>query len=62
MAARNMWRIEINIQEKIVRQFGYLQGIVGSILWPVFPGFAIKGQVMYVCIQPSFLQQFCYGL
>ena len=26
MAARNMWRIEINIQEKSVRQFGYLQG------------------------------------
>ena len=26
MAARNMHRIEINIQEKIVRQIGYLQG------------------------------------
>jgi len=26
MAAQNMWRIEINIHEKIVRQVGYLQG------------------------------------
>ena len=26
MAARNMQRIEINIQEEIVRQVGYLQG------------------------------------
>jgi len=26
MAARNMYRIEINIQEEIVRQVGYLQG------------------------------------
>jgi hypothetical protein len=26
MAARNMQRIEINIQEKIVTQVGYLQG------------------------------------
>ena len=26
MAARNMWRIEIGTQEKIVRQIGYLQG------------------------------------
>ena len=26
MAARNMQRIEINIQEKIVPQVGYLQG------------------------------------
>ena len=26
MAARNMWRKELNIQEKIVRQVGYLQG------------------------------------
>jgi len=26
MAARNMSKIEINIQEKLVRQFGYLQG------------------------------------
>ena len=25
MAARNMQRIEVNIQEKIVRQVGYLQ-------------------------------------
>ena len=35
MAARNKWRIEINIQEKIVRQFGYLQGtrLIFEDLW-----------------------------
>jgi len=35
MAARNMERIEINIQENIVRQYGYLQGsFVYSLKFP----------------------------
>ena len=35
MAARNMYRIEINIHEKFLRQFGYLQGSISrSDVWP----------------------------
>ena len=50
MAARNMWRIEINTQEKIVLQFGYLQRI--DITFRLYYNKFISGKETALSIMP----------